>query len=332
MQEINDLVISPHDEDFRRGLQKLRDRVFTSRQAKSTLERGGSSASKEERRTFIQQVRKAPPFLAMILECLESDARQDEGKEKLFILCDGVVVSRTMRGPSLSQYSGNSVVPPSTQAAESAQPSGISSKLASTTQDKRAYSSPSATSFHFTRTISLPNAKLASSSRLPFGSRAATHRPSAVDNNQISPTSVNVRDFAVEAANRQMARTQRPERPLQHIATPASASPQTVIYMAGEGTKPPTYISPSKFFPPKHGDEHGVERPPAYMTEAPSVPPTANFMPRDALGEDAHDIQMEGRRGQVAGRQTHNPNSISDAQNDIDGGNRGTEQRRHSQR
>jgi hypothetical protein len=77
--------------------------------------------------------------------------------------------------------------------------------------------------------------------------------------------------FGASPQRLQVARVQRSQgqqRSLQHIATPTSASPQSVLYIAGEDTKPPTYISQSNFFPPEHGDEHRIERSPAYMTKA----------------------------------------------------------------
>jgi hypothetical protein len=66
--------------------------------------------------------------------------------------------------------------------------------------------------------------------------------------------------------------------------------------MAERGTAAPEYISPSKFFAREHGDEHGVERPPAYTTVAPSKTAAAQFIPRAGLGEDAEEIEIDGRQ------------------------------------
>jgi hypothetical protein len=330
LREINSLVQSSDSDEFGLGLQELRDRVSASEHANSSLVHVNSSPSKDERWKLLQEIRKAPPVLAIILNCLESDTRRDEGKEKLFDLCDDVAVSQTIKGPTISHHTQDFVapaypegqaetgyertdtqialsqlghlVPPPSPAAEPTRQSNTSSRLTSANHAKQASGAPSVEYFYLER-------------------RIATHRLSRENSIQRPP---------VGAENQESARPQRPRRPPQQITAPASASPQTALYIAGGGTKPPIYISPSKFFPPEHGDEHGMERPPAYKTEAPSVPPAANFMPRDALGEDAHDIRMEGRRDQIGWGQTRDTNSTPEGQNGIGGGN-GTEQRRYSQ-
>jgi hypothetical protein len=78
------------------------------------------------------------------------------------------------------------------------------------------------------------------------------------------------------------------------IAAPAEASPQTMLHMAGGGTQPPQYMNQRDF--PDINREHGVERSPAHQTTAPTTPPAAQWIPRDLLGGDAHDMRMEGRR------------------------------------
>ncbi|KAH8795781.1 hypothetical protein F5882DRAFT_375438 [Hyaloscypha sp. PMI_1271] len=326
LREINSLIQSSDDDEFRLGLQELRDRVSASEHANSSLVRVNSSPSKDERWRWLQEVRKAPPVLAIILNYLESDTRRDEGKEKLFDLCDDVVASQTIRGPTISRHIQDFVapahpegqaekgyertetqialsqlghlVPPPGPAAEPTRQSNTSSRFTSTNHAKQASGAPSVESYYSARTNPRASVSLVAPPR-PFERRIATHKLSRENSIQRPPTGVGVHDFAVGAENQESARPQRPRRPPQKITAPASVSPQTALYIAGGGTKPPIYISPSKFFPPEHGDEHGIERPPAYKTEAPSVPPAANFMPRDALGEDAHDIRMEGRRDQI---------------------------------
>jgi hypothetical protein len=96
LQEINNLVQSSDGDDFKLGLQKLRDRISTAQQAESSIE----SASGKELEELLQVVRKGPKLLVTILKCLESDSSRDEGKEKLFGLCDDVVASQTMTGES----------------------------------------------------------------------------------------------------------------------------------------------------------------------------------------------------------------------------------------
>jgi len=86
------------------------------------------------------------------------------------------------------------------------------------------------------------------------------------------------------------------------IAAPAEASPQTMLHMAGGGTKPPQYMNQRDF--PDIDREHGVERPPAYQTTAPTTPPAAQWIPRRLLGEDEHDMRMEGRRNKGGPRNT----------------------------
>jgi hypothetical protein len=109
--EINSLVQSPDGGEFGLGLQDLRDRVSASEHANSSLVRINSSPSKDERWKWLQEVRKAPPVLAIILNCLESDTRRDERKEKLFDLCDDVVASQTIRGPTISHHTQDFVAP-----------------------------------------------------------------------------------------------------------------------------------------------------------------------------------------------------------------------------
>jgi hypothetical protein len=96
----------------------------------------------------------------------------------------------------------------------------------------------------------------------------ADHRP---------PPGVAVRDFAVEAERKQAAQSQRRPQPNQ-LCIPAATSPQADLYLAGEGTFLPAYISPSKAFA-ECGGEHGVERPPAHEANALSTPPAAHFIP-----------------------------------------------------
>lgn len=297
----------------------------------------------------------AAPLLATISRYLGSESGREEGKEKLFNLCDDGIVSRTIRGPPIpcrSQTSTsiahredqadtgtertetrraisqlNQISPPSTGSPESFQrsrttgrPSSIAerSHVPSRTQSTGSPISARTTSRPTTiRQARPPSSRPAESGRptvrppLPSGSRPSAHfhaRP---------PTGVAIRDFAVGADNE----TAQPARPLppNQIAAPADASPQTALYMAGRGTASPTYISPSKFFA-EHGEEHGLERPPAYATEAPSTPAAAQFIPRQRAGEDLEAMTMEGRHGMWRMRSTHAPSSIPRAQNGIGGG------------
>jgi hypothetical protein len=94
---------------------------------------------------------------------------------------------------------------------------------------------------------------------------------------------------------------------LAGIAAPAEVSPQTILHMAGGGTQPPQYMNQRDF--PDINREHGVERPPAYQTTAPTTPPAAQWVPRILLGEDAHDMRMEGRRGRGGPRYTMHPST-----------------------
>jgi hypothetical protein len=109
--EINSLVQSPDGGESGLGLQDLRDRVSASEHANSSLVRINSSPSKDERWKWLQEVRKTPPVLAIILNCLESDTRRDERKEKLFDLCDDVVASQTIKGPTISHHTQDFVAP-----------------------------------------------------------------------------------------------------------------------------------------------------------------------------------------------------------------------------
>jgi hypothetical protein len=96
---------------------------------------------------------------------------------------------------------------------------------------------------------------------------------------------------------------------------PAPASAQTVMYMEGGGTKPPTYVPSAEFL----GDEHGIERPPAYKTMVPTVVAAAQWVPRHTVGEDAYVMQREGRQGMRGVRNTMYPDSIEEAPNGIGG-------------
>jgi len=313
--EINSLIQSENERQFRLGLQKLRSRISASEQARSNIKhiRTGRAASKQERIRLVGLVRRGPPFLREVLEDLESDMRQDGGKEKLSSLCQNVPAPQTTtrqppayqtQGPapeaqSQDQHSSMSntrtetqvaldllrnIYPPYQSDAEPALPSNMTGTLDTSTRRGRA-------------------------SRMQATLRGISF--------QRPPTGVVVRDFAVEASNVQPARVPR-TLPQQRIAAPAAASPHTLLHMNGGGTKAPTYISPSKFFA-EHGEEHGVERPPAYATIAPSIPAAAQFMPKDKMDEDAHDMQMEGRREQFGPRQTRVPSSIPEAPNGVGG-------------
>ena len=322
--EINRLIYSGNDGEFRLGLQKLRSRISASEQARSNIKsiRIGKTASKQERIRLVGLVRRGPPFLCEVLEDLESDTRRDGGKQKLSRLCQNVAAPQTIiRPPPAYQTQGpapeaqshdensstenartetpvaldllKNIYPPSQLEPESAAPSNMTGRLGVDAQGGRA-------------------------SRILADSQVISI--------QRYPTGVVVQDFAVEAANVRPA--QAPRRPTQQrITAPAAASPHTALYMNGGGTKAPTYISPSKFFA-EHGEEHGVERPPAYATLAPLIPAAAQFMPKDKMDEDAYDMQMEGRREQFSPQQTRAPSSIPEAPNGVggrglDGGDRG---------
>jgi hypothetical protein len=278
LQEINHLVQSSDSGEFRLGFQKLRDRVSASEKAALSLVREGDSALKEERARLKYITRKAPPFLVTILKSLESNSRRDEGKEKLFDLCDDGIASQTIRGlpVPISDVGGETnvalaqlnIVFPSPAPARPVGPS----RAASRTQLPESF-----------RTASRPTVNRQPS---PLPSRYIESRPAAIgaleqsrssagaSSCQRPPIGVAVRDFAAEEANRQPARSQGRPQPTQIIA-PAPASPQTALYMAGRGTVAPGYISPSKFFAREHGNEHGMERPPAYTTVAPGKPAAA---------------------------------------------------------
>jgi hypothetical protein len=92
LQEINHLIQSSDGDDFKVGLQKLRDRISAAQQAESSIK----SASGKECEGLLHVVRKGPKLLVTILKCLESESSCDEGKEKLFDLCDDVFASQTM--------------------------------------------------------------------------------------------------------------------------------------------------------------------------------------------------------------------------------------------
>jgi hypothetical protein len=92
LQEINHLIQSSDGDDFKVGLQKLRDHISAAQQAESSIK----SASGKECEGLLHVVRKGPKLLVTILKCLESESSRDEGKEKLFDLCDDVFASQTM--------------------------------------------------------------------------------------------------------------------------------------------------------------------------------------------------------------------------------------------
>jgi hypothetical protein len=80
-----------------------------------------------------------------------------------------------------------------------------------------------------------------------------------------------------------------------------------MIHMDGRGAQPPQYMNQADF--PDLDREYGVERPPAYQTTAPTIPPAAQWIPRRLLGEDAHDMRMEGRRDRGGLRNTMHPST-----------------------
>ncbi len=348
--------------------------MSASENADANLTRLGGSALKEERLRFQELIRKGPPLLATILKYLESYSRREEGKEKLFNLCDDAVVSKTMRGPTVSYHPRisastarqegqdnmenegretqraisrlNNLFPPSAAPAETSptsrttiRPNDSSERrhIASRTQPSESLNHTRATSRPVTSQQMRPTPSTTSSSgsarahrtRRPAELRRTTVRPPTPSRSPPAyatlppgsnaspraPSDVAVCDVALEASN---GRTAHPQRP-PHFAAPAAPSPQTVVYMEGCGTRPPTYISPSKFFA-EHGEEHGLERPPAYVTTAPTQPAAAHWIPRDRIGEDWHDMAMEGRRDMIGVRRTDNPDSIPRAQNGVGGG------------
>jgi len=313
--DINSLIQSKNDREYRLGLQKLRSRISASEQARSNIKsiRTGKATSKQERIILVGLVRRGPPFLREVLEDLESDQRRDEGKQKLSILCQNVAAPQTTIRP-----------PPSYQTRVPA-PEAQSQDRNSSTNNAR---NETQVALDLLRNLNPPSQIVAVSAPPSnmtgrLDTNAQERQSSSLRVNpqaksiQRPPTGVIVRDFAVEAANGHSTPAPR-RQSRQFVAAPAAASPQTALYMNGGGTKAPTYISPSKFFA-EHGEEHGVERPPAYATVAPSVPAAAQFMPKDKMDEDAYEMQMEGRREQFGPRQTRIPSSIPEASNGVGG-------------
>jgi hypothetical protein len=315
------------------------------------------------------------PILATIFKYLESDSRRQEGKEKLFNLCDNGSVSKTIRDPLISYHSQasastarqedpddmgndggetsraisrlNHLSPPSHGPTKSSHwPRKTSRPRPMTERGCIPSRATLSESLGPTRTTSRPTINRQTRPNMPitspsesFRAPQTTTRPSEARRTTVKPpapsgpppaytalppssniqsrpqSGVAIRGFALEAGNQ---RTTRPQRPA-HIAAPASPSPQTVIYMKGGGTPPPTYISPSKFFA-EHGEGHGLERPPAYATTSPTRHAAAHWIPRDRLGEDWIEMAMEGRRDMVGVRRANNPDSIPRAQNGVGGG------------
>jgi hypothetical protein len=282
LQEINNLVQSSDGDDLKLGLQKLRDRVIAAQQAESNIE----SASGKERGELLQVIRKGPKLLVTILKCLESDSSRDEGKEKLFDLCDDVVASQTMaREMPISKDPRQTTTARQAEQVETTDEGGVSIMvaLAQSNNIRRPPPAPGKSIQPYR-----PIEQRIATSRVPWQSvtsagENAIHRP---------PSGVDVRDFAVEAERQQVARSQRRPQPNQ-FGIPAVASPQADLYLAGEGTSLPAYFSPSKSFA-EYGGEQGVKRPPAYEADAPNSPPAANLIPRAGLGDDgeAADIQI----------------------------------------
>jgi hypothetical protein len=97
-------VQSSDDEQFRLGVQQLQDRISASEEAESNLARMGASTSREDHSKYLELVRKGLPLLGTILKCLGLDSRRDEGKQRLFELCDDWVASQTIRGPPVSSH------------------------------------------------------------------------------------------------------------------------------------------------------------------------------------------------------------------------------------
>jgi hypothetical protein len=304
--DINSLIQSEANEDFRLGLQRLRSRVSVSERAGSNIKsiRTGKSASKQERIRLVGLVRRGPAFLREILEDLESSSRRDEGKQKLFKLCENVAAPQTAavtRGLPPSYHSHSPVLETRSQDQQHSSTDNVGTETQVALDLLRNISPPS----NMTGILDA-NTQQRQRSRLHLERE-----------NTPSRSPIGVRDFAIEATNGESVGS--PRRPRQQrIAAPAAASPKTALYIGGGGTKAPTYISPSKFFA-EHGEEHGVERPPAYATVAPSIPAAAQFIPRNKMDEDVYDMQMEGRRDQFGARQTQVPPSIPEAQNGVGG-------------
>ena len=267
LQEINNLVQSSDGDDFKLGLQKLRDRVSAAQQAESNIE----SASGKERGELLQVIRKWPKLLVTILKCLESDSSRDEGKEKLLDLCDDVVASQTMtREIPISKDSQQTTTGRQAEQVETTDEGGVSIMvaLAQLNNIRQAPTAPR----NFIQPYGPIEHRIATS-RVPWQNvtsarENANHRP---------PSDVAVRDFAVEAERQQAARSQRRPQSNQ-FGIPAVASPQADLYLAGEGTSLPAYFSPSKSFA-EHGGKQGAERPPLYEADAPVTPPAADFIP-----------------------------------------------------
>ena len=197
LQEINNLVQSSDGDDLKLGLQKLRDRVIAAQQAESNIE----SASGKERGELLQVIRKGPKLLVTILKCLESDSSRDEGKEKLFDLCDNVVASQTMSGEiPISKDSRQTTTARLAKQVETNDEGGDSNMVA-LAQLNNIHQPPPAPreSIQPYR----PMEHRIAASRLPgqsvISARVnADHRP---------PPGVAVRDFAVEAERKQAAQS-----------------------------------------------------------------------------------------------------------------------------
>jgi hypothetical protein len=196
LQEINNLVQSSDGDDFKLGLQKLRDRVSAAQQAESNIE----TASGKERGQLLQVIRKGPKLLVTILNCLGSDSSRDEGKEKLFDLCDDVVASQTMtREMPISKDPRQTTAVRQAEQVETTDEGEVSNMvaLAQLNNIRRPPPAP--------RTFIQPNRPIEqriATSRVPWQSvtsarENAMHRP---------PSGVDVRDFAVEAERQQVAR------------------------------------------------------------------------------------------------------------------------------
>ncbi|PMD44196.1 hypothetical protein L207DRAFT_630566 [Hyaloscypha variabilis F] len=280
--DINSLIQSEANEDFRLGLQRLRSRVSVSERAGSNI-KASARANRPRNKNG-----------------LESSSRRDEGKQKLFKLCENVAAPQTAavtRGLPPSYHSHSPVLEARSQDQQHSSTDNVGTETQVALDLLRNISPPS----NMTGILDA-NTQQRQRSRLHLERE-----------NTPSRSPIGVRNFAIEATNGESVGS--PRRPRQQrIAAPAAASPKTALYIGGGGTKAPTYISPSKFFA-EHGEEHGVERPPAYATVAPSIPAAAQFIPRNKMDEDAYDMQMEGRRDQFGARQTQVPPSIPEAQN-----------------
>jgi hypothetical protein len=197
LQEINNLVQSSDGDDFKLGLQKLRDRISAAQQAESSIE----SASGKELEELLQVVRKGPKLLVTILKCLESDSSRDEGKEKLFGLCDDVVASQTMtREIPISEDFRQTTTARQAEQVEINDKGGVSIIVA-LTQPNNIHQPPPAPreSIQPYRPIEHRIA----ASRLPRQSVICAR----VNGDHRPPPGVAVRDFAVEAERKQAARS-----------------------------------------------------------------------------------------------------------------------------